>query len=387
MTNFQEKFEAINQQLDLKNQNWLFGAGISYNANIPLMKDLTELVEEKVSNTQYDEIYKEIKNLFSEKKRNMHIEHILSHIGDLIALIERTENDDILINQYTYDSEILSQLYSEIIKEITNIVRYGNCLETKKKGTINNPLVKIDEHREFIKALLSRLENFKRRSNVNFFTTNYDTLLEDSLNLEKRKVIDGFNGNSMGFWEPNVFDNKENDEYIVCKLHGSIDWYQDDEAGLVRVRYGTTYLKDEENTMIYPQATKYVETQKDPFAVLFENFRSILKKATDSMLGICGYSFGDNHINNEIEFALTSLGNQLTILIFISEEEEGLPLVVQKWLKNPKINERIYVLTQKGIYHENILHKKDSEENNEDLNWWTFEGLTDLLSKGGDYNV
>ncbi len=86
--------------------------------------------------------------------------------------------------------------------------------------------------------------------------------------------------------------------------------YQDNDNGLTCCRYGSKYLSDSSNLLIYPQATKYIETQKDPFATLFQQFRNELQISTNNTLLICGYSFGDEHINAEIEFALTSPNNQ-----------------------------------------------------------------------------
>lgn len=390
MDEFNDKFSDINKLLDLPNQNWLFGAGISKNANIPLMKQLTELVEYNIEHEQekkLNDMYKGIKKLF-EQKSNMHIEHILSHIGDLIALIERTENERLKINNTNYDKSDLHNLYYKIVEQITEIVRYG-CKDTNDdciRGQIDNPLVEIYEHREFIKALFSRLENFEGRSNTNFFTTNYDTLLEDALILEKRKVVDGFEGGAMGFWNPQLLTEKENNRSLICKLHGSIDWYKSKEEGLVRARYGTTYVKEKESTMIYPQATKYVETQKDPFAFLFEKFRNTLNHSKNAILCVCGYSFGDNHINNEIENALHYPGNQLTLLIFletITEEHNA----ISGLMENSKTSDRVYVMTREGIWYENIFYSKKSQEDEDDLSWWTFSGLTELLLRGEEYNV
>src|SRR5699024_7245090 len=164
----------------------------------------------------------------------------------------------------------------------------------------------------------------------------------------------------------------------VCKLHGSIDWYNSKKDGLVRARYGTTYMNERENTMIYPQATKYVETQKDPFAYLFDMFRNTLN-SSESILGVCGYSFGDNHINIELENALKYSNTQLTLLVFIKELNEE---VVKEWLEDSDINNRIYVMTENGIYHRNSFYKSREDRV---LTWWAFGGLTDLLQKGEEY--
>ncbi len=137
-----------------------------------------------------------------------------------------------------------------------------------------------------LKHFFQTRSNLERRSPITFFTTNYDTLLEDSLALHKKEVIDGFSGGAVGFWNPSkeFSRNKNSNECFLYKLHGSVDWQRDANQGLVRARYGTKYLSDPSNIMIYPQATKYVETQKDPFASLFAGLRSKLSEKSQNVL-------------------------------------------------------------------------------------------------------
>src|SRR5690606_16115445 len=205
-----------------------------------------------------------------------------------------------------YTSEQLKKLYLEIIKAIGGIVRYGYVAANADQGIeeeigeATNPIVEIDQHYKFIDALLVSQSNLERRSKTTFFTTNYDTLLEDALALHKKIVCDGFSGGSVGFWNAEKeFSNpsKDANTYLLYKLHGSIDWHRDAKLGLVRARYGAKYFSNPENIMIYPQATKYVETQKDPFASLFMGFRKTLMTGQQNTLITCGYSFGDDHIN------------------------------------------------------------------------------------------
>jgi hypothetical protein len=377
---FDELVEEINKHLDCTCQNWLFGAGISYQSNIPLMIPMTRKIEEEISGEHLN-TYINIKEFLPPES---HIEHFLSHIGDLLALLERSNKEKIILNGIEYQFEALVSLYHKIISIIGNLVRYGYKDTDNIEGNIENPIVEIKYHREFVRKLFSRRSNLENISKINFFTTNYDTLLEDSLVLEKKTVIDGFTGGAMGFWNPVEFNNNtEAGVYKLFKLHGSIDWYKDDEHGLIRCRYGTKYLSDNSNLLIYPQATKYVETQKDPFALLFNKFRESLNEMRDNVLITCGYSFGDNHINNEIEMAITLPNNKTNLLVFIKEtwvESEGktaLPEVLIKWLKNVTIQKRIFVITDQGLYSGGSELQKGSED--ETYNWWTFDGLTNLL--------
>ena len=93
------------------------------------------------------------------------------------------------------------------------------------------------------------------------------------------------------------------------------------------------------------------------------------------MLAICGYSFGDSHIDLEIENALYQSEGRLTVAAFInSNEPEG---KLRNWLYDTTINEQIRVYANKGFFHGNKQSKQDS-----DLPWWKFEVIARLL--GGE---
>ena len=166
------------------------------------------------------------------------------------------------------------------------------------------------------------------RTPVEFFTTNYDTLLEDGLALCQIEYQDGFAGGGVGFWARNCYESyPSSTRAIVTKLHGSIDWHrsQDNASLLFRVRAGDNYPSDGGIVMIYPQANKYLNVQRDPFAELFQRFRNRLVQGVDQVLLICGYSFSDEHINAEIEAALSAPKSQLTVVAFTDEPNGVLP--------------------------------------------------------------
>ena len=164
----------------------------------------------------------------------------------------------------------------------------------------------------------------------------------------------------------------------MYKLHGSVDWYNHDEDGLIRSRYGVNYLSDTENVMIYPQATKYVQTQKDPFSNLFTHFRDRLNSSKQNIFVTSGYSFGDNHINGEIESAIICPHNQTTLIVFIDAAKDT---ILQSWLANDELSKKTFIATKQGVYHRSDqIIKKDGGG---DLEWWTFNGLIKFL-KGGE---
>ncbi|MDO6453947.1 SIR2 family protein [Neptunomonas phycophila] len=393
MEDFDNRLENLKQLLSSQSrQNWLFGAGISFGSKIPLMYPLTNRVEEIIqagSSTKEKEILASLKTDLTD---DCHVEHYLSHLGDLLAIAERSKDKTAYLGANSYTSEELRNLYLEIIKAIGGIVRYGYVSANAERGIgeevgkAENPIIEIAPHFEFIEALLINQSNLERRSKTTFFTTNYDTLLEDALALHKKVVCDGFSGGAVGFWNAErEFSNTaiDSNTYHLYKLHGSIDWHRDNDLGLVRARYGTKYLSDPANIMIYPQATKYVETQKDPFASLFLGLRKTLMIGQQNTLITCGYSFGDDHINAEIESALRSESNQTTVIAFIKEApKEGVVInkTLDAWLSCPKIGSRVYVAGELGIYHNSTTPLSESDASN--YTWWRFDGLTQFIKTG-----
>lgn len=379
--------EQLDAFLSRPNQVWLLGAGASLDAGLPLMGPLTNFVLERLKGSDSEPLVSAIWNDLIE---GAHIEHLLSHLGDFYALAERVKSKTATIDGESYDLESMKQAHAEVLKYITYAIHWGYKYDWEAKtgeaGSPLNSIVDIEPHCQFVRALLgtrrSGMEN--RRPPVRFFTTNYDTLLEDSLALERYSYWDGFSGGAIAYRshrygadEPSL--SQRYDAHIM-KLHGSIDWHLDDGGHLIRVRLGDKYPGKAKRVMIYPQATKYVATQRDPFSSQFDLLRRNLGTKEGNVLAVCGYSFGDEHINQEIELAMDVPGSDTTILAFAMETGSGLPEVLDLWLRGPW-GKRVFVMTQKGLYNGNIGPICQPEEGSE-RSWWTFAGVTNLLENG-----
>ncbi len=378
MDKFTEVVEEINKNLECANQNWLLGAGISHGANIPLMMSLTERVAELLSDTDIKQIYE---GITLDLPEDFHIEHVLSHLGDHIAIAERSKRGMTKINNLDYETIKLRELHSSIIRAISETVRYGyckpdaHCGSPEQIGRIDSPIIKIDSHLNFAETLLSTHANLLSRSAISIFTTNYDTLIEDSFSLINVEVNDGFIGAAIGSWRPDVSYKKSTGVNVV-KLHGSVDWITDERHGLLRTRYGINYNLSNSEVLIYPQATKYIETQKDPFAALFSEFRNKINISEDNVLIVCGYSFGDAHINSEILQAFNRKGNKTTLIAFVENTNSFLLSL----LNSKSIGNKVYVASKSGIYHGNdtLISSIGLPE----LNWWKFDNMITFIKDG-----
>jgi hypothetical protein len=93
---------------------------------------------------------------------------------------------------------------------------------------------------------------------------------------------------------------------------------------------------------------------------------------TDLVLVVCGYSFGDSHINLELDRALRESSGQLAIVVF--SPEDSLTGELLKWNGDPATKDRMLVFSKRGFYH-GANHSISPI----DLPWWKFEHLTRLL--------
>jgi hypothetical protein len=253
----------------------------------------------------------------------------------------------------------------------------------ERVGSRQNCIVDVAGHRNFARALFGlQAGREERRRPIHLFTTNYDTLIEDVLAFNGIRYWDGFSGGAIAFRNHRFGQDPESADCRahVLKLHGSIDWHLDEEGGVLRVRDGDMYPGEMRRALIYPQATKYVATQRDPFASQFDLFRRAFSKTLDDRLLVCGYSFGDDHINQEIELAMARPGSRQTTLLAFCWEGVALPEFLEAW-RQCEWGSRVYVLTQKGIYcgSKGPFHESASGSEHD---WWTFNGVTNLLRDG-----
>lgn len=381
--------KQLDEFLSRPHQMWLLGAGVSRDAGIPLMHPLTHRVLE-LATPEHRPLLDALLQELPEK--DTHIEHVLSHLGDYATLCNRSASGRVSISGVEYTMAQLEAGHTEVLTNIAETVRWGFRASENGNPTVigshSNPIVSVEHHVAFVKALIGKRQAGLdgRRPPVRFFTTNYDTLIEDALALGCYSYWDGFSGGAVAFRNHRYGDDEPTSGYRahVIKLHGSIDWHLGDDGKVWRIRDGDLYPHRGGRVLIYPQATKYVATQRDPFATQFDIFRRSLANIADNVLAICGYSFGDDHINQEIEFALSAPTNKTTILAFCGEFDV-IPPVLESWRKS-SWGRRVYVMTQRGLY----VGSAGPMHNPTDgvlLDWWKFSGVTKVLDNGAEGSV
>ncbi|MBU2955830.1 SIR2 family protein [Marinobacter sp. F3R08] len=382
--------DALNQLDNLlatTNQSWLFGAGISLDAGIPLMWPLTARVFSKARDEGQPNDLSVLEHVSSQLADDSHIEHILSQLGDYRAIAERSKDQNIAFDDVTLSIEELDQLHQRILTWIAETIRWGyrpaqSDGTPEEAGTLENRIVTVDHHEVFVSALFNRNQAgvAERRRAVRLFTTNYDTLIEDALALGGFSYWDGFSGGAVAYRTHRYGDDEpvSRERAHVIKLHGSIDWHVGEDGRIWRVRDGDIYPKKASRVLIYPQSTKYLATQRDPFAAQFDLFRRALGDRDENVFVTCGYSFGDEHINQEIELSLDRPENKTTIIAFA----KTLNPTLDEWRQRPWGN-RLYILTEDGLYV-GANGPYAPPDNDQKRDWWTFAGATRILDSGAE---
>jgi hypothetical protein len=387
--------KQLDEHLRSPRQVWLLGAGVSFDAGIPLMIPLTEQIYKRMdasTEPNKDTAIEVISFIRNELSPNSHIEHVLSHLADIVALAERAKDTSFAIGAKRISKMDLQKIHHQILGFIRDILRWGYKPEAggvpEQIGTSETPIVTVDSHRRFIRALYggrAGVDNF--RAPVQLITTNYDTLIEDALSLERQPYADGFTGGAVAYWSEEVFNTGNANRGLkafVTKLHGSIDWHSaaNENGYIFRVRHNELYpdrTADNSSVVIYPQSTKYTASRLNPFGCMFQHFRNLMAVGNQQDLFICGYSFGDDHINADIEQLLVPEHSRMTIIAFTRETAAGLPLALERW-RQTSAGPRVFIVTEKGLYRGKSGPHFPAVGGVRD--WWTFSGVTQLLEEG-----
>lgn len=189
-----------------------------------------------------------------------------------------------------------------------------------KKCTLN--VNGSETHKSFLRKITKRKMKDGR---VKVFTLNYDTLWEQAANSDGFTVIDGFGYTNPRTFNGRMFDYdiviregsriKEEDSFIpklfhLYKVHGSLDWYKNDEGDIVQKELdlndnnkGISDIVIENRLAVFPSDNKYEQSYEQPYFEMMSRFQRALRRENTLLITI-GFSFLDKHISSVIEESL-----------------------------------------------------------------------------------
>jgi hypothetical protein len=294
-----------------KNIGFFFGAGTSCALGIPNVEQLTTGIESKLADdflVNFKLVKTDLETIITTRKVN--IEDILNQIrrireltGETVKVYEGVSGE----NAKLLDKEICTIIYNIILDK--------------------ESVADIEKTKKFF-AWLSLLN---RDYSKEVFTTNYDLIIEKSLEASQIPYFDGFVGSyEPFFWQESidqfVSKNDLTQNWIrLWKIHGSLSWFWKEDAKTKSqkiIRIGKIEdIKDEDNELvIYPSKEKYDSSKKQPFIAYFDRLKNYLLSG-ELLFVFTGYSFSDQHIN-EIIFNCLRQNNRLTALVFFFQDSE-----------------------------------------------------------------
>jgi hypothetical protein len=182
----------------------------------------------------------------------------------------------------------------ELESQDDNILR--SFLEFTYSG-LREELTLADPHRA---AYMERVRDLGIDSRgIDIFSLNYDVCIETALRNGNVKFANGFNRE--GQWIPATFRDRVS--IRLFKLHGSLDWIDDEIYGLCSLEFPkhqiaeTIETSQTRPTLIFGTAHKL--SAREPFLTLAYHFAQRVLRT--EILAVIGYSFGDEHVNQIIE--------------------------------------------------------------------------------------
>lgn len=297
----------------LSSTAFLFGAGTSAEAGYPMMGRLTADVVASLSSDQTAEL-----------------DHVLSREGLVYDAETMTPNieqiaDLVVAHAVNTAAPRAAQLEQTLREKITERIL-----------SVDNP--DLQHHVRFFEALNRRA--FGLHCCIHIFTTNYDLLFETAAAYCGVPLETGFIGpveryfsptrlkSTYGYVSSGKFFPERAMTVRLIKLHGSVSWVGID--GRVRERHPLAIFGDHQRIMVLPRRRKVLDTLQPPYDALFA-FSSAVIGSECKYVASCGFSFGDEHINQHLIEPKLRSGQ---FRLFVLSEQEPLGIADLRTLPN-----------------------------------------------------
>lgn len=191
------------------------------------------------------------------------------------------------------------------------------CSAIVSKLDVNLPDDESPYHR-----LCKWMKSIDRKVAIEIFTTNYDLLMEQSLEDLGVPYFDGFVGSRKSFFDLRAVEENQIPRHWsrLWKIHGSINWVQETIGNRTQV-HRTSQVEKDASHLIYPSHLKYEESRKMPYLALMDQLNRFIRKKS-SFLILSGYSFNDGHVNDTIVNALSANPTAMVLGLLYGNYEE-----------------------------------------------------------------
>jgi len=369
---------------------FLLGSGVNIPAGMPSTDSITKMVlsgkkirrlsdgtyrvsiSNAINNTQHRPIVQWILQILKLLMRE-----IKSYYNNRAAHKVNYEELYYMVEQISdsisgeYENPAVIHFYDKLLPEIKTIIKENYDIniifeETKNyiRDIVWNMLKKEPEVTKHLRFLLDAY-NENTISKIYIFTTNHDTVLENYLESKNIKYIDGFGKKEEGirYWNPELFNTITHKIFLI-KLHGSINWfrlriegrkYRKDDICIPccdiehrdYINGNERSLSDGRPLILIGTFNKMIHYTRPIYSHIYCLFHNSLRSI--EKLIVCGYSFNDKGINNNIIEWVNSKNNNRIIVIHPEPKElkESVRGAIKKNWDDWKMKNKIYIIDKK----------------------------------------
>lgn len=310
----------------------------------------------KAINTMGDSNYIKLLTDFKLPKKYVAVQSQIKQLKD--------ERPEIILDKLY---EILS-FYQNIMHDTTLVQQIDKLIINFKKAFFEEFILTVDYNKNYWHKLLFKrvISRNIKLSKVNFFTLNYDLLIEKTAEELNINVNNGFLGFHNRVFMPSAFHLDIHLNYSdgykasakginLFKLHGSISWKFDDTKppyGITEIQQnfsqnsnGETVIgipanKEVPDCIIYPVQAKKKHALDLPYSEMFRQFIEFTNRPNSTLI-IMGYSFLDEHVNDIITNALSNPDFNLLVFSYQDEDDGNISEYLKRLFTRSREDSRI----------------------------------------------
>lgn len=307
---------------------FLLGAGASADAKIPIsshmVSEVEELIEKDLEWKDYRQLYNYLKSSINYSEGIFGNFNIPFNIEKLLVVISELEKRDRNL-MYPFIGSWNIRLLDLAGSNFEKISSFKNLIRTKLNSWVKVNNYEKDAHYYSGFISLSREIGFM----IKVFSFNYDLCFEKVVGKELN-IETGFD-NTTRNWHYGNFENEHDKQYLLYKLHGSVDWYIDKSEPNKLFRSDDPVEKPE---LIFGILNKL--NSMDPYLYYTSEFRRATLTNAKLIITI-GYSFEDTYANNILTQALNSRDELKILHVTVSHESKE--VVVQNIKQRLKLKD------------------------------------------------
>ena len=295
----------------------LLGAGASVDAGIPdsrtMIAELEELLSRDDRWDRFLDLYRYVRSaiFYADGLKGVfggdvsfNIERLVNVLSELHKRERRT--------LYPFVGAWNPKLLDVAGESFESVRRFRTrIIEVLRKSWIALPRV---EDAEYYSGIMRFQEEYGYPLRV--FSLNYDLCVEQTCGREDVQM--GFAGRT---WDWRLFDEASDDALplLLYKLHGSTDWYFDDD-GKVTYSDSPSTIPDDKVALIF--AAEYKLRYIDPFLFFAYELRRWTLDTARLIVSI-GYGFSDDHINGILRQSLRQDATRRLLVVDAADVSES----------------------------------------------------------------